>query len=440
VRVFADPGLSAANGGPRPQFDALREQIRAGHVAQLWTVEQTRLERTEVGWFALAAELDAAGIEEVHTNRDGIVRVVDEVAGIKAVIAAAEVRKLKRRVHDKLDGNAAAGIPPPTCPYGFRRVVVDGVKTYAHDPEQAAVVCEVADRVLAGWSLTNVARDLARRGVTGSRGGALTSTSIKDMVTTPAVAGLRLHQGAVVGAGNWSGILDEATWKAVCAKLGAARVVNGLAGAYPVPAPGRRSARRHLLTGGLSVCGVCGARMVGTLRPTARDGSKVPYYVCGVKYGGRGCVGIMAGPAERHVLAVLMAALANPQFLAQFTSDDHAEQRDQINVDLAEIERRRTALAGAWGRRDLTDDEWRTARDSLAADDARLRGELAEVPQPVGDVDPAVLTDARVVSAMDLGERREFVGMFVKQVVVHRAKPPYDGTVDNRIAIEWRGR
>ena len=83
------------------------------------------LERREAQWFELAAELDAAGIAELHTDRDGIVRVRDEVAGIKAVLAAAEVRKLKRRVNDKLAELAALGRPAGGVPFGYRpRVVV----------------------------------------------------------------------------------------------------------------------------------------------------------------------------------------------------------------------------------------------------------------------------------------------------------------------------
>lgn len=438
ARVFPDKLLSAADGGPRPAFEQLREEIRAGNVAHLWAVEQSRLERTEVGWFALAAELDAAGITEVHTNRDGIVRVVDEVAGIKAVIAAGEARRIQRRTKDKLAENAAVGIPPPTRPYGFRRVVVDGVSTYEHDPEEAAVVRDVAEKVLGGWSLTNIARELAKRGVKGGRGGALTSSSIKTMVTTPAVAGLRIHQGQVIGGGNWQPIIDDATWRACCAKLGAARVVNGLNGSYPVPAPGRRTARRHLLTG-FAFCGVCGARIVGTLKPITRDGSKAPYYVCGVKYGGRGCVGILAEQAEGHVLDTLMRQLAKPEFLAAIAADEHAERRDQLTAELAEVERRRGVSAGMWGRRELTDDEWRSARDDLAADDTRLRAELAEVPPPLGDFDPAALTDPKVIEAMTLDERRELLSMFVARITINRATPPYNRVkVARRIKIEWR--
>src|SRR5262249_21043273 len=112
VEVFPDPGISATNGDERPELERLRKWLADGRIAHLWCVEQSRLSRETDGkypWFTLAAELDAAGVHEVHTMRDGVVRVQDEVAGIKAVLAAGEVRRLRRRVNDKLDARAAAG-------------------------------------------------------------------------------------------------------------------------------------------------------------------------------------------------------------------------------------------------------------------------------------------------------------------------------------------
>ena len=89
VVVYADRLLSAADEDVwRPEYEKLRQAVRDGQVAHIWCVEQSRLQRLEVGWFVLAAELVAAGIDEVHTNRDGIVRVADDIAGIKAVLAA----------------------------------------------------------------------------------------------------------------------------------------------------------------------------------------------------------------------------------------------------------------------------------------------------------------------------------------------------------------
>jgi site-specific DNA recombinase len=76
VRVFADNHLSAADDDVvRPGYVELRAAVARGEVAQLWAVEQSRLERREAHWFTLAAELDAAGVDQLHTNRDGIVPV-----------------------------------------------------------------------------------------------------------------------------------------------------------------------------------------------------------------------------------------------------------------------------------------------------------------------------------------------------------------------------
>lgn len=116
IRVFSDNDLCAADDDVvRPAYDDLREAIRRGDVAHVWAVEQYRIERREIEWFRLAAEMDAAGITELHTNRDGIVRVHDEVAGIRAVLGAAEVRRIKCRVNDTLAARcrrAPAGCAP----------------------------------------------------------------------------------------------------------------------------------------------------------------------------------------------------------------------------------------------------------------------------------------------------------------------------------------
>ena len=77
VEVFADRGISAANGDHRPGLERFREWLADGRIAHVWAVEQSRISRETDGrypWFTLAAELDAAGVHEVHTQRDGIIR------------------------------------------------------------------------------------------------------------------------------------------------------------------------------------------------------------------------------------------------------------------------------------------------------------------------------------------------------------------------------
>ena len=45
------------------------------------------------------------------------------------------------------------------------------------------------------------------------------------MLTMPTVAGYRVHQGRIVGRGNWEPILDEQTWQACRLKLSQPRRV-----------------------------------------------------------------------------------------------------------------------------------------------------------------------------------------------------------------------
>jgi site-specific DNA recombinase len=437
VRVFADNDLSAANGDHRPEYDALRSAIRNGGITHLWTVEQSRLERREVEWFELAAELDAAGITEVHTNRDGIVRVRDEVAGIKAVLAAAEVRKLKRRVNDRLAEIAAEGRPHGGRTFGYRPATDDsGGKTLVVVPAEAEVLREAAHKVLAGWSLTNLAADLDRRGVRGANGSTITYKTLHRMLTNPTVAGHRVHRGRIVSKGVWEPILDEPTWQAIRARLAAPRTVRkGNGGDYEITQSqyghSPRSRRRYLLTGGVAICGICGSPLSAQRRKVKGRRLNALYF-CRGKF----CVGIMADPFERHVADTLFDELDKPAFLDAIGADDHANQRDQISGELTALEVKRADLAELWGSGDLTGVEWQTARRALAEHEQRLRAELAGIPSPLIVVDIATARESW--DSMTLDEQREFVRILVAKVTVNRAKPGTRAFDEDRVAIEWR--
>lgn len=439
VLVFADNDISAANGDHRPGFEALRAAIGRGEVVHLWTVEQSRLERREVQWFELAAELDAAGIPELHTNRDGIVRVRDEIAGIKAVLAAGEVRKMRRRVNDRLAEIAADGRPGGSTVYGYARGLDEsGGKTLVLIPEQAAVIRDAADKVLAGWSLARIAAALVARGLTGAHGGKIKGFTVKGMLTNPTVAGLRVYQGRVVGKGVWPPILDEQTWHAVRNRLAAPRVVNRAdGGTYPISGSYRGTGRRYLLTGGTAVCGVCDRPLVASMKQLKNRTTK-PYYLCHPMAGGRSCVGIMAERFEAYLVERLLDELDKPAFLDALGIDEHAERRKEMTSALRAVDDRRNELAAMWAADDLTADEWRTARRSLAEREQQLRNELASVPPPVSHVDTSVIRAGWQV--MNLDEQREIVGMFVERVTVSRATPGTHGFDDGRVAIEWRKR
>ncbi|OAP20724.1 Recombinase [Amycolatopsis sp. M39] len=442
VVVFADNDLSAAaDDVVRPQYERLREAIERGEVAHLWAVEQYRIERREIQWFELAASLDAAGVAELHTDRDGIVRIRDEVAGIKAVLGAAEVRRLKSRVNDMLAEKAALGEPPGVRPFGYKHAKrKDGSKTYVQVPEQAAAIRQAAEWVLSGWSLANIAAELSKQGLRGAHGGTIRPGAVRNWVTLPTVAGHRVYRNSIVGRGNWEPILDEDTWQACKLKLSQPRRVRRAdgKGTYPVTErhKGNATGRKYLLTGGLVVCGVCGARLTGS--PKQIKKRRVPYLTCHPNVGGKGCVGILLNETEKFVLDSLWAELDKPEFLQSIAADEHGPRREAITKELDGLERQRRELAAMWGTPGtLTSGEWQEARDAIAANEQRLRTEHATLPPKAVDVDIDAVR--RAWPDMTLDEQREFLRMFIEKVTVVPALPGRPRVYDSdRVKIKWR--
>jgi DNA invertase Pin-like site-specific DNA recombinase len=224
VRVFTDNNLSAARDDRRPGYDELRAAIRAGEITHVWTVEQSRLERRKAPWFELAAELIASGIHEVHTRRDGLVRLDDIGSDVRAIVNAQYVADLKKKIRDKSAELAREGRPTGAIVFGYRHGVDElGRKALHVVPEQADAVRWAADAVLSGWSLTAVADELTERGHRGAQGARLRTSSVRCLLTSPTVAGLRVHQGEILGRGNWTPILPEDVWQSVRARLSGPR-------------------------------------------------------------------------------------------------------------------------------------------------------------------------------------------------------------------------
>jgi len=253
------------------------------------------------------------------------------------------------------------------------------------------------------------------------------------------VAGHRVHRGQIVSRGNWEPILDEKTWQAVRLKLSQPRKVarGDGKGTYPI---GERhtgsTGRKYLLTGGLTVCGVCGHRAVGTPHKVGKR--RIPYLLCHPNGGGRGCVGIVLEKAEENVVARLFAELDNPDFLNAIAADEHGRRRDEITNTLDAIEKQRGELAALWSKPgELTFTEWQEARRGLRENEQILRRELAELPPPVMNVNIEGAREAW--PEMTLDEQREFLRLFIEKITVNKARPGHPRVFDpERIEIKWR--
>ena len=62
---------------------------------------------------------------------------------------------------------------------------------------------QAAVDVLAGKSIQAVARGWNAVGLTGTLGKPWSAQNVRRMLVRPRYAGLRVHQGAVIGPGTW---------------------------------------------------------------------------------------------------------------------------------------------------------------------------------------------------------------------------------------------
>ena len=114
-------------------------------------------------------------------------------------------------------------------------------------------VAGIYQGLLAGVSISALARDLNADGALGASGKPWTASTLSLFLRKARNAGLREYGGKIVGPGTWPALVDESTWQAAQSVLGA-----------PGRAPGRKSVRKHLLTGVLQ-CGNpgCGGHLSG---------------------------------------------------------------------------------------------------------------------------------------------------------------------------------
>jgi hypothetical protein len=92
-----------------------------------------------------------------------------------------------------------------------------------------------------------------------------------------------------------------------------------------------------------------------------------------------------------------------------------------------------------WATDGIGLEEWSLARAGLDERELLLRASLAAVPPPVESFDVEAIKDPRAWDAMNLGERREWIEMFVKSVTILPAKPPFQKIdLEARVKIAWK--
>lgn len=277
----------------------------------------------------------AAVVDPVDTTSEVglmIVRMLVSFAHMESVSTSVRVTAARK-------ASASRGDPPQTTrrPFGLTQDWSQII-----EPEAEAIRDAVA-MLTGGQSAYDVAREWNRRGLISPMGKPWRSSTVVQCLKAPRLAARRTYRGEVVAEGKWPAILDPFTFDRLQVVLSDPR--RGKGGGGPA---------RHLLTGVLRCH--CGTSM--SVRPKANGTRR---YLCRRDIGGCGA-GIIADPAEGHVVDVLLHFIETGEFAKALAESDSTGTIDAVHQDEAKLEQLALDYAdGLIGR-----GEWLTMRDRIS--------------------------------------------------------------------------
>ncbi|MEE8407268.1 MAG: recombinase family protein, partial [Acidimicrobiia bacterium] len=252
AETYVDNDISAYSGKPRPGYEKMLADIESGARDAVLVVDQDRLVRRMKELVPFMELADSLGIPLANVQGDTDLSNTDGrfKAHIMGAVAEQESSRKSDRVKRQKEGAAAKGWwQGGRRPYGYQpKRTDDGFSSLEIIPQEAEIVKELAQRILAGASLRTLATELNERGVPTAGGKQWRVTTIANTMTGASIAAMRVHNGKIAGQANWEPILDRSTWEQVRAVLkGRSKTSQGR------PAG-------HLLTG-LLECGKCGGTL-----------------------------------------------------------------------------------------------------------------------------------------------------------------------------------
>jgi site-specific DNA recombinase len=269
--VLSDNDLSATSGQRRPAWEQLLLNLENGSIQAIVAYSSSRMYRRLKDLQPLLDLVKANPKIKIATVASGDLDLSTAdgrmLAGILASVDAGEAERISERIKRKFLELARSGADKGgPRPFGYED---DRVTIRASEAEPLR---RAAKDVLAGKSLNAIAREWNAAGVSTPTGRTWVGVRVRQIMTSPRVAGFRQHGGRgkvlLDDAGEpvravWPAILEEDVWLQLRSRFG-----TGNGRTHP-------KGRRHLLTG-LVVCDRDGERMEA--RPAWRNQPRA--YVC----------------------------------------------------------------------------------------------------------------------------------------------------------------
>ena len=450
VAERSDNNVSAFSGKVRPGYVALMEDVETGRVDRIVVFHTSRLWRNR--------RERADGIERLQRARVSVAAVKGPeldlstaygrgMAGLLGEFDSMESEVKSERIERAALQRAESGNPNGAVPFGWTRVVETnerGVRTGARDvlhPDEAPIVREVVDRLLAGQSLIAVTAWLNEtgvpapgakfnvrnrgRGITNPTGEKWAKSSVKKLALRAQNAGLRqYHKGAPderILPMKADPIISRDEWERLKAMF-----------ADPEAKRGKPGMRKHLLSWGIGKCGICGS-VLRVAKKQGKYGKPVIMYVCDAK----GCVGRKQENVDLLIKAVMIERLKRADVRELLIADD-GQATESLNRAEGLRARLNTA-ADDYAEGLINADQLRRITAKLTPEIERSEREAADARPdvPVGLLAQVAGEKAEAEwDRLDVGQRRRLVSVFVSAVRIDRSRqgPGFDPC---SVRIDW---
>lgn len=356
IDTYVDNDVSATRSRTRPAYAQLLAAIASGQIGALvvWDIDRLTRRPAELEHIIDLADKHKLKLANVGGEVDLATPQGRLTARIKGNVARHEAEQMGVRIRRAQLEKANKGLPHGSIPFGWDRVLEAGQPSRnVINQVQAAVVQEAARRLIGAESLAAIAKDFNARSLPTPRGALWQAPTLRQLLLRPANAGLRQHQGQVVGQAAWDPILSRDVWDRVVAILG-----------DPARRKQKSAAVKHLLSG-IARCGLCESPM--SVNHGARQASA---YTC------RGCTRVRRhqGRVDAEVVGQVLGRLADPALRKELLSADtslSAELREEVHA----IEARLDIAADSFADGDINAEQLKriTARLTPALDSARNR-------------------------------------------------------------------
>jgi site-specific DNA recombinase len=411
--IYCDNDLSAYSGKKRPQYQRLLQDARDGVISAIVAWDADRLTRLPVENEQLIelCEQYSIALATVTGEYDLATSGGRMHFRIKGAVARHESEHRAERVALKHAELRAAG------KYwggqrGFGHQVVPKIigdqvtRRVELDEDEAELIRAAGRRVRQGGSLSAIVREWSTSGIRRPKGRLWDTNRLRELLTSPRVAGLRQNGDELVEA-DWPAIIPRDEWEQLRAILGDAPTKKG------------PKEPREYLGSGVYICDLCGTPMIGQ----ARMGT--PAYACRRERGGCGRLHRVAKPLDDYLRDEVLDKLASPKFRAKLEAI-YGAAGDDVAAEL--VAKRDGALARLKQLRDLAGDptvefdpdDFAAAKRSLDRVINDATAKLADLPASNALADlpdtPELLRELWERATLD--RRRALVRLVVDVVIV----------------------